>query len=109
MHVSGIAVPLSHLKGIRAGTGAAFLARVPDNPYSELPEVERICEFCVGIVAAYRDTSSYEDDAVFYTAKVLPVGYPGTPPTFLNLIWYKHLPVGVGDVTLGPTLMARTV
>ena len=80
----------------------------PDNPCNVIPESQRVCQLCVGIVAAYRNTSSHEDDFVFYTAKVLPVGYPHLPE-FHDMIWYKDLPVGVGDVAIGPMHMAKTV
>lgn len=60
---------------------------------------------CVGIVAAYKAHGS--SGRVFYTAKLLPVGFPDVP-TFLEYIGPDDLPLGVEDLALGPVLMAKT-
>ena len=71
--------------------------------WRRIPKERRIHRVYVGIVAAYRGVSS--DEPIFYTAKVLPIGKINLPE-FLGLIGETELPVGVGDVGVGPTYKA---
>ena len=73
--------------------------------FNERMRIARMtCRFRVGIVAAYRGAES--DNRVFYTAKVLPVGDPSMVE-FFDIITFEDMPLGVGDVALGPVYMAR--
>jgi hypothetical protein len=75
----------------------------PESRWSALPKEARIHEFCVGIVAAYTGVGS--DERIFYTAKVLPIGWIHLVE-FLGLIADRELPLGVADVGIGPTYKA---
>jgi len=57
------------------------------------------------VVVAY--TGIKEEDGVFYTAKVFPIGFPEVP-VFQQYIGPDRLPIGTGDVALGPARVAKT-
>ena len=61
-------------------------------------------ELCVCVVAAY---TGEIDATPFYTAKVWPIGYPEVP-TFRKFIGPSDLPIGTGDVALGPVRKAKS-
>lgn len=65
----------------------------------------RAYEFCVSVVAAYMGAN---DDEVFYTAKVFPIGFPEVP-VFQRFIGPQRLPIGTGDIAFGPVRKARAI
>lgn len=71
--------------------------------FSALPDdarsIENTFQLCVFVAAAYTVAGGTD---VFYTAKLFPVGYHTEVPEFTPFIRKDGIPVGTGEVALGP-------
>jgi hypothetical protein len=65
-------------------------------------------QFCVCVVVAYTgiNVETVTKDGIFYTAKIFPIGFPEVP-VFQKFIGPNRLPIGTGDVALGPARLAE--